>query len=169
MGGWWTRFCEFMIGLPAYIRDWASAGRDVLALLFTPVNTAVSVFLICILAGWFTQWGQPTEIERIRLLGVIAVIYAMLVGFGGQWFQRNRLEKLKFSAGKDGISGEVDAEAETTQTTTKTTKTTELQVVATEQISEQSAVSDAGASGESPDAQAEGGDNGLSTGGGQPR
>jgi len=52
----------------------------------------------------------------------VAIIAVVLVGFGGQWFQRNRLEKLKLS-GPGGFGGEIETEAEPTVTTTTTIET----------------------------------------------
>jgi hypothetical protein len=51
----------------------------------------------------------------------VAIIAVVLVGFGGQWFQRNRLEKLKLS-GPGGFGGEIETEAEPGPTITTTTE-----------------------------------------------
>lgn len=104
-------------------RDFASAGRDVLALLFTPVVTGICCWLISILA--YGAWAAETQEQRINYLGALAIVSIVLVGFGGQWFQRNRLEKLKFT-GPAGIGGEIEAESETVaRVTTETTISTE--------------------------------------------
>jgi hypothetical protein len=98
-------------GGPAAVSAWASAARDVLALLFTPVSTIISVALIGVLAGWWGGWTPETQRARISWLGALAVIYAVGVFLGGNWFQRNRLESLKFS-GPGGISGEINNDAD---------------------------------------------------------
>jgi hypothetical protein len=104
------------------VKEWASAARDVLALLFTPVATVISATVIAIMAGWCVTWTVESELARINWLGSIGVIYAVLVGLGGQWFQRNRLEKLKLS-GPGGFGGEIETEAEPGPTITTTIET----------------------------------------------
>ncbi|MBI1405717.1 MAG: hypothetical protein GC145_06280 [Caulobacter sp.] len=96
-------------GGPATVSAWASAARDVLALLFTPVATLICIWLICILA--YGAWAADTQALRIQFLGGLAILFAILVGLGGQWFQRNRLEKLKVT-GPGGFSGEIDTDAD---------------------------------------------------------
>ncbi len=87
------------------IRDGASAARDVLALLFTPVVTIIAAWLICILA--YGAWATETQAQRIHYLGAVGLLAVVLVGLGGQWFQRNRLERLKLT-GPGGFGGEVE-------------------------------------------------------------
>jgi hypothetical protein len=90
---------------PLTVKDWSSAGRDVLALGFTPIIWATSVAMICLIAyGPFTA---STEASRVNGLVAIAVLYSALTGLGGMWFQRTRLEKLKFS-GPGGTGGEIE-------------------------------------------------------------
>ena len=107
------------------VKEWASAARDVLALLFTPVVTLIAGWLIYILA--YRPWAEGTQEQRINYLGAVAIIAVVLVGFGGQWFQRNRLEKLKLS-GPGGFGGEIETEAEPPPPTViqKTTIETEV-------------------------------------------
>lgn len=109
---------------PDKIKLWASAARDILALMFTPVVTVLVVWLICILA--YGAWAAETETQRINYLGAVAILLAILIGLGGQWFQRNRLDKLKFT-GPGGFGGEVETEAESEAATVTTTTTTEIQ------------------------------------------
>jgi len=45
--------------IPETVKDWASAARDVLALLFTPVVTLIAGWLICILA--YRPWAEGTQ------------------------------------------------------------------------------------------------------------
>lgn len=108
------------------IKGWASAARDVFALLFTPVLTVLLVWLICILA--YGAWAADTQAQRINYLGALSICLAGLIGLGGQWFQRNRLEKLKVS-GPGGFGGEIEtqAEGETPVATVTTTTTTEIE------------------------------------------
>lgn len=89
-------------------RDTASVGRDLLALLFTPVVTIIGVWLICILA--YGAWTADTQTQRINFLGGLAIGFATLIGLGGQWFQRNRIDHLKVSspAGNVEIQTEED-------------------------------------------------------------
>lgn len=93
------------------VKAWASAARDVLALLFTPVVTLLAVWLICILA--YGAWQADTQAQRINYLGALAILLVVLIGLGGQWFQRNRLERLKVQ-GPGGISGEIETQADQT-------------------------------------------------------
>jgi hypothetical protein len=86
------------------VKAWASAGRDIFALFFTPVLTVLLVWLICILA--YGAWAADTQAQRINYLGGLAIALAVLIGLGGQWFQRNRLEALK-AQGPGGFGGEV--------------------------------------------------------------
>ena len=113
------------MNLPQSVKEWASAARDVLALLFTPVVTLIAGWLIYILA--YRPWAEGTQEQRINYLGAVAIIAVVLVGFGGQWFQRNRLEKLKLS-GPGGFGGEIETEAEPPPPTViqKTTIETEV-------------------------------------------
>jgi hypothetical protein len=113
-------------GGPAAVSAWASAARDVLALLFTPVSTLISFTLIAVLAGWCVKWTVETQAARINWLGALAVIYAVGVFLGGQWFQRNRLESLKFS-GPGGISGEINNDADAAPATVTTTVETRVE------------------------------------------
>ncbi len=105
---------------PDIIKAWASAARDVLALLFTPVVTVLAIWLICILA--YGAWHANTQVTRIHYLGAVAILLVVLVALGGQWFQRNRLERLKVQ-GPGGISGEIETKAEGAPSVTTTTTT----------------------------------------------
>lgn len=113
------------------VKAWASAGRDVFALLFTPVLTILLIWLIFILA--YGAWEADTQGQRINYLGALSICLAVLIGLGGQWFQRNRLEKLKVS-GPGGFGGEIEAQAdggeEKPLTTVTTTTTTEIEAPA---------------------------------------
>lgn len=100
------------------VKAWASAGRDVFALLFTPVLTILLIWLIFILA--YGAWEADTQGQRINYLGAVSICLSILIGLGGQWFQRNRLEKLKVS-GPGGFGGEIETQADTTTVTTTTT------------------------------------------------
>ena len=102
------------------VKAWASAGRDVFALLFTPVLSIILVWLICILA--YGAWEADTQAQRINYLGALSIALAVLIGLGGQWFQRNRLEKLKVS-GPGGFAGEIETQADNGATVTTTTTT----------------------------------------------
>jgi len=105
------------------VKAWASAGRDVFALLFTPVLSVILVWLICILA--YGAWEADTQAQRINYLGALSIALAVLIGLGGQWFQRNRLNALK-AQGPGGVSGEIsmsdddDPPSVTVETTTTT-------------------------------------------------
>jgi hypothetical protein len=115
------------IVLPFTVKAWTSAARDVLALFFTPIVTAILIWLIVILA--YGAWEAKTQELRINYLGALAISFSVLIGLGGQWFQRNRLNTLKFN-GPGGISGELNAQQEGAEppevevTTTTTTETT---------------------------------------------
>lgn len=110
------------------VKAWASAGRDVFALFFTPVLSAILVWLICILA--YGAWGADTQAQRINYLGALSIALAVLIGLGGQWFQRNRLNALK-AQGPGGVSGEIsmsdddDAPPKVTVETVTTTQAIE--------------------------------------------
>lgn len=86
------------------VKAWASAGRDVFALFFTPVLSVILIWLICILA--YGAWEAETQAQRINFLGALSIALAVLIGLGGQWFQRNRLNALK-AQGPGGVSGEI--------------------------------------------------------------
>lgn len=96
-------------GGPTRVRAWASAARDLMALLFTPVVTGVLAWLVCILA--YGRWGAGSEGLRLHYLGAALILLCVLVGLGGQWMQRNRLERLSLR-GPGGIGGDVETEAE---------------------------------------------------------
>jgi hypothetical protein len=81
---------------PLRIKLSASAARDVLALLFTPMVTILAVWVICIIA--YGEWSTNVETVRIHYLGALCVVLVSLVGMGGQWFQRNRVSALKVTA-----------------------------------------------------------------------
>jgi hypothetical protein len=83
------------------IKAFASAMRDLLALAFTPVVTFISIWLIAILA--YGNWTTDTQQLRLNYIGIISIISIVLVGLGGQWFQRNRLTALK-GTGPGGVS-----------------------------------------------------------------
>lgn len=102
------------------VKAWASAGRDVFALFFTPVMSVILIWLICILA--YGAWEADTQAQRINFLGALSIALAVLIGLGGQWFQRNRLEKLKVS-GPGGFGGEIETQADNGATVTTTTTT----------------------------------------------
>jgi hypothetical protein len=90
-------------------RETASNLRDWLALAFTPVVTVISVGLVAILT--WGPWAADTQKQRLDYIGPIAIAAIIIVGLGGQWFQRNRLEALKFTA-PGGFGGEVSTEEE---------------------------------------------------------
>lgn len=90
-------------------RPWASAVRDLMALLFTPVVTGLLVWLVCILA--YGGWGAGSEGVRLHYLGAAMILLCVLVGLGGQWMQRNRVERLSLR-GPGGFGGEIETEAE---------------------------------------------------------
>lgn len=81
---------------PNSIKAKASAARDILALLFTPVVTMLLIWLICVLA--YGSWTNNVETIRLHYLGAVCIILASLVGLGGQWFQRQRVANLKVAA-----------------------------------------------------------------------
>lgn len=105
------------------VKAWASAARDVFALLFTPVLSVILVWLVCILA--YGAWGADTQAQRINFLGALSIALAVLIGLGGQWFQRNRLEKLKVS-GPGGFGGEIETQADNGEVAVTTTTTTQI-------------------------------------------
>lgn len=93
--------------LPESVRLWASVARDWFALFYTPLMTVQGWVLIAILAD-----GKRTiSDQRVAAIATLAYITTILVGLGGMWFQRNRLEALKFSA-PGGFGGEVSTEEE---------------------------------------------------------
>jgi hypothetical protein len=94
---------------PDRIRAAASAARDVLALLFTPVITLLVIWLVCIFA--YGAWTADTQPLRLHYLGGALIGLVGLVGLGGQWFQRNRLKELKVR-GPGGIGGAIETEAD---------------------------------------------------------
>lgn len=94
---------------PGGVRAWASVARDLMALLFTPVVTGVLAWLVCILA--YGRWGPGSEGLRLHYLGAALILLCVLVGLGGQWMQRNRLERLSLR-GPGGFGGEIETEAE---------------------------------------------------------
>lgn len=91
------------------LNDFSSAIRNLLALAFTPVVTGISIWLIAILA--YGHWDHNTEEQRIYFIGVIAILNSVLVGLGGQWFQRNRLAGLKGTA-PGGVSFDLTTAAD---------------------------------------------------------
>jgi hypothetical protein len=86
------------------IKAFASAMRDLFALAFTPVVTVMSIWLICILA--YGNWTADTQQQRLNYIGAISIIAIILVGVGGQWFQRNRVTALK-GTGPGGVSFDI--------------------------------------------------------------
>jgi hypothetical protein len=118
-----VRFPTIPPGTADRVKSAASAARDVLALLFTPVVTAIACWLIAILA--YGAWAENTQLKRLDYLGALAMVALVLVGLGGQWFQRTRLEKLKVQ-GPGGFGGELETGQEATPASVVTTTETKI-------------------------------------------
>lgn len=84
-------------------RNW----RDILALGFTPVMSIFLAWLICILT--YFGWAEDTQAQRIHYLGALALSLAGLVGLGGMWFQRTRVEQIDIK-GPGGIGASIRTE-----------------------------------------------------------
>lgn len=115
--GKWAAFC-------AGLRDFASAGRDIFALLFPPICTAMGCWLICILA--YGAWTADTQPLRIHYLGALALAALGLVALGGLWLQRKTLGRLKIS-GPGGIGGEFESDDDAPPAVARVTTTTTLE------------------------------------------
>jgi hypothetical protein len=109
---------------PDRIKDWASAVRDAFGVLFTPVVTVLAGVLVWIFA--WGAWDADTEPQRLNYLGAALIMSVALVGLGGQWLQRTRVERLKGS-GPGGLGFEIETEEETPKAVVTTTTTTAVE------------------------------------------
>ena len=87
--------------------------RDRLALGFTPAVSVFLAWLICILA--YQGWAADTQTQRIHYLGALSLALAGLMGLGGMWFQRTRVENIEIK-GPGGIGASLRTEDDATQT-----------------------------------------------------
>lgn len=77
--------------------------RDLFALLYTPVMTALACWLTW--SFMYGPWSLTSETLRLTALGFVLGGYVVLQGLGGLWLQRRSVSRLKVE-GPGGTSAE---------------------------------------------------------------
>jgi len=83
--------------------------RDLLALLYTPILTAIACWLIW--SFMYGPWSAQSESLRLTALGFTLGGYVVLQGLGGLWLQGRGIGSVKVQ-GPGGSSVEIETQSD---------------------------------------------------------